>query len=483
MEIEKINYSEIGLKVGLEIHQQLDTDKLFCNCPSLLRKDDPDYTFQRKLHIVAGESGKIDQAAKHEMQQDRNFIYQAYKDNNCLVDLDEEPPHKINKNSLKISLQIAILLNCKILPITQIMRKTVIDGSNTGGFQRTVLIAYDGFVETSQGKVKIESIALEEDASRIINKSKNETIYRIDRLGIPLIEITTAPDIKNPEQAKETALHIGNIIRSCKVKRGLGTIRQDVNVSIKKGNRVEIKGFQNIDSIINTINYEIKRQQELVNKNKKIKSEVRKVLPDFKTEFLRPMPGAARMYPETDLPLLKLSRELINEVKKNLPKLISEIEKELKKEGLSQEMIKLLFKHNKIQEFKELLKIINKPQLIAKIFLIYPKEIASKNNKTFEEVFELLEDYFQSILKAIEKNNLSESNIKETIEKLVKGIKFEEAIKFEKIEINEVNEKILKIIKNKPGLRTNAYMGLVMKEFKGKISGKEAIELIQKHVK
>jgi len=486
-EEEKIDYGKTGLKCGLEIHQQLETKKLFCNCPSLLRNDEPDFNIKRKLHVVAGESGEIDPAARHEMEQDKEFFYQGYNNSNCLVELDEEPPHEINNESLRIVLQIAILLNCKILPISQIMRKTVIDGSNTSGFQRTIMIAHSGFVETPHGKVRIESICLEEDSARIIGKSekKKTAIYRLDRLGIPLIEITTAPDINFPEQAKEVALHIGDVLRSCKVKRGIGTIRQDVNVSVSGGSRVEIKGFQDPSMMVKTIDNEIKRQQNLIKQNKKISSEVRNALPSGETEFLRPMPGSARMYPETDLPLLKISRDFINDVKKNLPKLKSEIGKELKKKGLSQDMIQLLFKQNKLEEFMELFKIIENPQLIAKVLLIFPKEISSREKTSIDEINSKLEDYFSSILNSVKKDKFSESHIKEVMERIVKGIKFDDAIKFEKIDVNEIEEKIMKLIKDKPGLNPNAYMGLAMKELnlKGKISGKEIMEFIQKHIK
>ena len=283
---EEINYEEFGLRCGLEIHQQLDTKKLFCNCPSLLRQDKPDFEIKRKLHAVAGESGEIDAATSFESSLDKNFVYQGY-DTTCLVELDESPPREINNEALNIALQISLLLHAKIFSITQIMRKTVIDGSNTSGFQRTVLIAQDGWVETSYGRVGIESICLEEDSARIVSRKDKVTTYRLDRLGIPLVEIATAPEIKNPSQAKEVALYLGNILRSCKVKRGIGTIRQDVNVSIKYGKRIEVKGVQNPELIKKAVEEEFKRQHNLI-KNKKIfNSEVRKVLSDGTTKFLR----------------------------------------------------------------------------------------------------------------------------------------------------------------------------------------------------
>src|SRR3989344_3047969 len=191
----EIDYEKIGLKCGLEIHQQLDADgkKLFCNCPSVLRRDDPDFVISRKLHAVAGESGEVDVAAAHAASFDREFNYQGF-DTTCLIELDEEPPHQINFEALKIALQISVLLNCRILGMTQIMRKTVVDGSNTSGFQRTVLIAVDGHVDTSFGKVEIESVALEEDAARVVSRDDKIAVYRLDRLGIPLIEVATAPN-------------------------------------------------------------------------------------------------------------------------------------------------------------------------------------------------------------------------------------------------------------------------------------------------
>jgi len=158
----------------------------------LLRKDEPDFVIHRKLHAVAGESGEVDVAAQYQKSLDKNFEYQGY-DSTCLVELDEEPPHEINKNALQIALHISFLLNCKIMPLTQIMRKTVIDGSNTSGFQRTVLIAKDGYLDTNHGRVGIESVFLEEDAARIVERTDEKEIYRLDRSGIPLVEIVTTP--------------------------------------------------------------------------------------------------------------------------------------------------------------------------------------------------------------------------------------------------------------------------------------------------
>ena len=477
---------EKEIKAGLEVHQQLDTNKLFCKCPSILRNDNPAFQISRKLHAVPGESGEVDVAVEYEVGKEREFIYQGY-DTTCLVELDESPPELINKDALIIGLHVALLLNCEILPITQIMRKTVIDGSNTSGFQRTTLIARNGWIETGSGRIRIDNISLEEDAARIIGKENNKRIFRLDRLGIPLIEIGTAPDIKNAEQCKEAALYIGDILRSCKVKRGIGTIRQDVNISIKAHPRVEIKGFQDVRMFIPVINNEIKRQEDnLANLKKtgKFIGEVRNALPNGETEFLRPMPGVARMYPETDLPLLKISREIINEAKRTLPKLRQEIRKELSKIGLKEHEIKILLKQNKLEDFEFLSEIINEPRFIFKVLIEIPNEISAKENKTLSEIENILTiDIIERIASAVKNNKISVDNVKHFMEEIVKGKSFEEAIKTDKIDTNELESEIAKLVKEKPGLSINAYMGLVMQKFKGKISGKEANEILNKLIK
>lgn len=478
----ELDYKEIGLKCGLEIHQQLDTSKLFCNCPSLLRQDEPKFKVKRELHAVAGEFGGVDEAAIYEVGKEKEFLYEGY-DTTCLVELDEEPPHLMNLEALNIAIQISLLLNAKIFPITQIMRKTVLDGSNTGGFQRTVLIARDGWIETEHGIVGIDTICLEEDSARIIEKKERTAIYRLDRLGIPLVEIATAPEIKTPEQAKEVALYIGNILRSCKVKRGIGTIRQDINISIKNSKRVELKGFQDPKIMIKTVENEAKRQKDILDNGEINKSEVRNVLSDGTSEFLRPMPGASRMYPETDLPILKISRNMINFAKKNLPELRTDIEKELSGKGLNLDMIKLLFKHNKLEIFKELLNIINNPSLVAKLLIIYPKEIAAKNKLNMEDAEKkLTSDVLSEILNNLKKGKISEGEIKHLMSRIIIGEEISKVLTSEKGDMNDVEDKIRKIMEEKPGLNANAYMGLIMKEFKGKVSGKDVMEIIKRYI-
>ncbi len=602
------DYKKLKLKAGLEIHQQLNTHKLFCNCPSILRSDEPQFSVRRKLSPVVGESGVVDTGALYEKMKNKEFEYLVY-DTNCLVELDEEPPHEINKDALQIALQIALLMKCKIFPVSQIMRKTIIDGSNTSGFQRTVLIAHDGVVETSEGEVRIESIALEEDSARPESREENLVKYKLDRLGIPLVEITTAPDLKSPEQIKEAALKIGQILRACNVKRGIGTIRQDVNVSIEKGKRIEIKGFQDPKIMLDTIDYEIRRQRTIVELNGKLSkiklgkfkeltdvfknteckfvksainnkkiligfkvenakgiigtelqpnkrvgtdlsdytksftgigglihsdenlskynfseeeinqvkeeleikendgfilivgeekqlsdsynfikqriqmlttgvpSEVRQSNPDATTSFLRPMSGSARMYPETDCQLLRIMKQQIDFTKNNLPKLASENKRFLQEFGMNEELVMLLLKENRLEDFKELSYSTDYYDLIAKCLVLFPKEIAKKEGIDKKIVISKLNnDLLNTILEQVPEK-ISPNDVKSVLHKIVQGKSIEDATTRTEIHLSE---EIKTIIKEKPNLSKGAYMGLIMNKFSGLLTGKEVNDELDK---
>jgi glutamyl-tRNA(Gln) amidotransferase subunit E len=268
-----MDYEKLGLKMGLEVHQQLNTEKkLFCPCKCELTDKKPDYTLVRLLRPTQSELGKIDRAAFEESRRKLKFMYESYDHETCLVEADDEPPHPLNKEALEIALTIASLLNMNIVDEFHTMRKQVIDGSNTGGFQRTGLVATDGHLETDYGTVLIENLCLEEDAARRMGQKKGNVVFRLDRLGIPLLEVTTDPSMKHPEQVKEVAYQLGQVLRSTKVKRGLGTIRQDLNISISEGSRVEIKGVQDLDLMPKMVENEVKRQVNLI----EIKNELQK---------------------------------------------------------------------------------------------------------------------------------------------------------------------------------------------------------------
>ncbi len=474
-----MDYQKLGFKSGIEIHQQLEGKKLFCDCPTLNSTKEPDTKVIRRLRAVAGETGDIDIAAKHEMRKAKQFIYISDSEDTCNVEYDAEPPHPINQKALDIALQVALLLNAKIVDEIQVMRKTVVDGSNTSGFQRTALVATNGYIETSQGRVRILIICLEEEAAQKIKEDDKSITYRLDRLGIPLIEIGTATDIKSPEHAKEVAAYLGMVLRSTgSCKRGIGTIRQDVNISIKDGARTEIKGFQDLRSIVKIIENEIKRQEALIKKGKKIKQEVRKAEPDFTTSFLRPMPGAARMYPETDCPPIKITKERLEKI--GTVELISDkTEKLAEKHEITQDLAKGLAKTNKLEIFENFVEKFKKikPAFIASTLVSTLKEIKRKFNI---DVDKLTDKEFEEIFSYLNKGKISKDVVMDVIIDYAKGEFYLD--KYAVASDEDIEKEIESIVKSKPGLNTGAYMGMIMSKFKGKIDGKKAMEILKKYV-
>ena len=261
MDIEKL-----GLTVGIEIHQELATKhKLFCSCPPRLSDKEPDYTFRRKLRPSQSELGEVDPAALFEFLKGKTIIYQGDHDTNCLVEMDEEPPGPLDSEAIEISLIFSLMTDGVPVDEIQVMRKTVVDGSNTGGFQRTSVVSLGGAVKVDGKTYHLEQVAVEEDAARKIAEEGDTITYRLDRLGIPLIEITTAPEMHTPEEAYNVAARIGGILRATgMVRRGLGTIRQDVNVSIRGGAIIEIKGVQDLNLLPTIAEYEAQRQATLL---------------------------------------------------------------------------------------------------------------------------------------------------------------------------------------------------------------------------
>lgn len=339
----EVDYEKVGLKVGLEIHQQLDAKaKLFCDCKPELFKEEPEVRLLRRLRPTQSELGQVDPAAFFEFQKGVKILYEANTVSSCLVEMDEEPPHPLNRESVEIVLTLALMMDASPVDEIHVMRKTVIDGSNTTGFQRTCVVALGGHVDAGGRVIPIQHVSLEEDAARKMGVDEGNVIrYRIDRLGIPLVEIATAPVIHSPKEAGDVALAIGGLLRATgKVMRGLGTIRQDLNVSIPNGALIEIKGVQELDLISLAVEYEVQRQLNLIDiavelKRRKVKpesileefSDVSKVLEETKSKVIRKalekkqkvfavqLPGFAGLLKRELLPNFRLGTEMSDRAK------------------------------------------------------------------------------------------------------------------------------------------------------------------------
>jgi glutamyl-tRNA(Gln) amidotransferase subunit E len=248
---------------------------LFCGCPTILSTKPPTLTLERRLRPTQSELGQVDPAALFEFHKGRAIKYEADPETTCLVELDEEPPHQLNSDAVDVALTIGLLLHARPMDEVHVMRKVVIDGSNTTGFQRTAIIALDGRLNADGKEIPIQQISLEEDAGRKTGEGRNMVIFRLDRLGVPLIEIATGAVINDPEEAGRVAFAIGQVLRATRrVKRGLGSIRQDLNVSIRDGALIEIKGVQELELVSKAVELEVQRQTTLLQIRDELRSRI-----------------------------------------------------------------------------------------------------------------------------------------------------------------------------------------------------------------
>ena len=348
----------------------------------------------------------------------------------------------------------------------------VIDGSNVSGFQRTSLVAQNGYVETSKGRVRIPTIMLEEEAAKRIKEDETSVTFRLDRLGVPLVEVGTGPDIKDAEHAKETAEKIGMLLRSTgKVKRGIGSIRQDVNVSITGHPRIEIKGFQELKSMPKIIAHEVKRMEKAITSGKKLEPHVRKANADGTTSYLRPMPGAARLYPETDVLPAKPVTEKVEKVE-----LIEDKIKAVEKLGLGKDLATKVVKEEKdafvaglIKQHKKM-----KPGFIAETVIGAKKNVKSQFNVDINPT----DDDFSALFAGLDRGIIAKSLVMDIL-KENKPVK-EVIKKYSLVSGKALEDKLKAIMKKHPDAPINALMGMAMAELKGKADGREVMELLKK---
>ncbi|HLC51413.1 MAG TPA: Glu-tRNA(Gln) amidotransferase subunit GatE [archaeon] len=467
------DYQKIGFKCGIEVHNRLATEtKLFCHCPARFSTEKPSSIVRRRLRPIVGELGTVDIAALQEYLKNRVYAYQVFSDTVCLIDIDEEPPMEMNREALVVALQVCKLLNAKIPDEIQVMRKIVLDGSDTTSFQRTAIVGLNGVLETSKGSVRITNISLEEESAGIVKKDQSEIVYRLDRSGIPLIEIGTAPDIRDPAHAKEVASLLGMLVRSTgKSQRGIGVTRQDVNVSVTGGARVEIKGFQDIDMIEKVIEKEVQRQLDIISKSVKPKEETRAVREDGSTEFMRPLPGEHRMYPETDVPPIPVTKEVLKNV--NIPETWQEKSKRFEK-YLPRVMAEQMVKSDYSEIFEELMKN-NDPVLVANTLLSVLKDLRRKGMKTEN----IADKHLIELFSAIRSGKMSKEAIPSVLEIVgIENASVEEALKrsgLQGMSEAELRKAVKGVLSRHPELvkekKISPLMGEVMKVVRGRISG------------
>ena len=272
-EMTEADYQTVGFKSGLEIHQQLFTDKkLFCRCPAGIYSENYDAEILRHMRPTLSELGEYDGTALMEFKTKKEIIYRINRNTVCTYEMDDTPPFLINEDALDIALGIGMLYNCKLVDELHIARKQYLDGSIPTGFQRTAIYAVDGWIPYKNRKVKIVQMSIEEDSCREVSDYSHNRIYLTDRLGMPLIETVTGPDMRFPKEVAEVGWICAKLVRSThKVRRGIGAARQDVNVSVEGGTRVEIKGVPRIGMIPLLTHNEAMRQWNLLRLREELK--------------------------------------------------------------------------------------------------------------------------------------------------------------------------------------------------------------------
>ena len=609
-----MDYRALGLKVGLEIHQQLLTHKLFCDCASRLSDDADGIRFQRRLRPTQSELGEVDAAAIEEARRHLTFVYEA-PSNSCLVEADEEPPHHPNEEALDIALEISLLFGAKPVREVDFMRKIVIDGSNTAGFQRSALVALDGAIEVNGKRIGVPTILLEEDAARKVGEKADEIFYRLDRLGIPLAEVSTTPDIASPEEAREVALAIGSLLRATRrVIRGIGSIREDLNVSIRGGARVEIKGVQELRLMETFVQKEVERQLMLIDaarelqkrgggtvpsdgadltslvqssQSKVIQSalkkggkvygwplpqfagllkgklgpelaaharvagvggifhsdelpaygvtqaevdairrelrlgdqdafvlvadqepkclhaieemrpralqatrgvpeETRDPRPDGSSVYSRPLPGKARMYPETDVPPLRVHEERLRRIREHLPERPETKVPRLAREyGIHEQQARQLVQEGSDELFELIAKEFGEATLVATVLLYHYSELRRESL----EVDRIPEDHLRELFSLLKAGRFAKEAIPDLLREMAKtggrasaalekvGVRGLSRTEVERI-VDEVLDASADLIRSRGAAAEKGIMGRAMEKLRGRADGKVVSEVV-----
>jgi len=365
------------------------------------------------------------------------------------------------------------------------MRKTITDGSNTGAFQRTMIVGTNGWLRHSSKKIEITHVSLEEDAAAIVGEEGDRVTYRLNRLGVPLVEISTGI-LKDytPEQVQEVAYLIGIICRSTgRVKHGIGSIRQDLNVSIRSGPRVEIKGVQELGLLAKVIEKEVERQMEL----KKPAHETRAANPDGTTRFTRPLPGAARMYPETDVLPISLNRAWLKKIKSNLPepwtKKLTRFKKKLK---LSNDLAIQIIGSDYLSLFEKIMKKHPRSNatVVSNVFTSTLKDLRRQKI----DVKKLKEKHLMSIFAALAKKKIVKEAIPELLINFVQNPNESIAESISKLNLTilkkpELRKIISQLVKDSPSTPKEKLYGIAMSRVRGRADPQEVLKLVKRFKK
>ena len=264
--LEKLDYEGVGLISGLEVHQQLLTrEKLFCRCPAGLYTEDHDGEVLRHMRPTLSELGEYDGTALMEFKTKKEIVYLLNHRNVCTYEMDDTPPFLVNQEAIDVAIELCLTMNMDIIDEVHIARKQYLDGSIPTGFQRTAIVGVNGWLPFKGRRLTVTHVSVEEDSCREVKDKGHQIIWRTDRLGMPLTETVTGPELRTPAEVRDAVLLCGMVARSTgRVRTGIGASRQDVNVSVRGGERCEIKGVPRAGYAVKLVHNEGLRQHNLL---------------------------------------------------------------------------------------------------------------------------------------------------------------------------------------------------------------------------
>ncbi len=465
--------------IGLEVHAQLKTkSKLFCSCPTTFGEEPNKNT----CPVCTGMPGALP---------------------------------VVNKKAVEYATKMGLAVNCDINLRSRFARKNYFYPDLPKGYQISQYeepLAENGYLEIQvngkKKKIKIIRIHMEDDAGKSIHvQGENKTLIDLNRTGVPLIEIVSAPDINSPEEAVEYLKELRAILvylGICDGNMQEGSFRCDANVSvrpkgdIKLGTRTELKNMNSFKHVQRALQYEIKRQIELIEDGEKVIQETR--LYDEAKGITRSMRGKEeahdyRYFPDPDLVPVMISEEELIKWKSELPELPQQKRQRFMEQyNLTYEEAELLTSDKELANyFEEVVKEYNDPKEVYKWFQTDVLRELHENNIKITEV-KFGPKQFATLLNLVKMGKISLKIGKDIFpDVFVKGLDPEKYIKDKGLvqisddsELEKIVDEVLQqfpdeIAAYKKGKKKllSFFMGQVMRKTKGKANPNKVSQIFR----
>ena len=459
---------ELKPRIGMEVHTQLKTKtKVFCSCPVTFGEEPNTHI----CPVCMGYPGVLP---------------------------------VLNKKAVELTLRIALALNCEIDMHSRFARKNYFYPDLPKGYQITQYmrpIGRNGYIDIGGKRIRINRVHLEEETAKMIHRG-DKTLLDFNRAGVPLVEIVSEPDIESGEEAVLYLKMLQAILRftgasDADMEKGMMRCEPNISVGVgdELGTKTEIKNLNSFRAVQRGIDYEIKRQTEIIKNGGKVEQvtllwdETRK-----ETRIMRKKETAAdyRYFPEPDLPPLVLTREYIEGIKKTQPELPHEKKRRYVEEMGLREYEAGIISMDMVmsQYFERASGLWDKHQEIAKWIvseLIRYKNYNKLNPENFIQLLKLVDEGKVSRIAAkdvlpemIESGKSAMEIVKE---KNLLQVRDESSLKDMVLEVFNENPKEFERLKNGEDKLIGFFVGQVMKKTKGRADPKVVNRIIRENVK